>query len=50
MYQLTVFVLQYISELDDWVELGEMAESRTFHTVVTVPNSVCSVVAGEESR
>ncbi len=34
-------IIQYNPDNDEWVNIGEMRDSRRFHTVVAMPSSVC---------
>ncbi len=38
-------VIQYVPESDEWIQLGTMTRSRTFHVIVEVPISYCDQFA-----
>jgi len=37
-------VVQYDQELNEWVDLGRMRESRRLHAVVEVPARICDLL------
>ncbi len=43
-------IVQYIPKSDAWTEIGSMLESRTFHTMISIPGSYCQTLVGESSQ
>ena len=37
-------IIQYDTDNDEWVEIGEMLQSRSYHTAIPVPRSMCDVL------